>query len=143
MASPSSLSSVTKEEFEELEVAEFDANVLWELLHDEPSKEEAGSGGGAPMQAMEAVSQNPATVAENYWCLNNVVINNNDDMVEDFDWFRIMEETSTTCNDMGGWYGETCMEEMNQNLEIGEYYSVSHSAILCDEIGYIGLWHDN
>lgn len=142
MDTESSLSAfTTNDEFEGIEVAEFDANGLWELLHDEPGEEEAAGGGGAPMQAMEADGPKPDTLVESYWCLNDFN-NNNSSTVQDFDWFRIMEETSTACNDMGGWYGEPCMEEMNQILEIGDY-SISQSEILADEIGYIGLWLDN
>ncbi|KAL1555434.1 hypothetical protein AAHA92_11172 [Salvia divinorum] len=133
---PSPLSSVTaKDEFEEIEVAEFDANVLWELLHDEATEEEeAGHDGSAPKQNAEVADSNPNSGVESYWCLNN----NNSNNIEDFNWFHIMEETSIPCNDMGGWYGEPCME-MEEILEIGDY-TFSHTAIFSDDIGYIGLW---
>lgn len=127
-SSPPSLlpSLTTKDELEGIEVAEFDANALWELLQDEPKEEEK-----APM---ETIHLNPDTSAfESDWSLNE----NNDDMV---DWFRMMEETSIACSEMGGW----CMEEMSQILEIRDYsFSYSHTPILSDEIGYIGgLWHE-
>lgn len=144
MASESSASSLSqssltnKDEFEGLEVTEFDANALWELLYDEPMEEEVESGGGgAPMQAMEVIGLNPDLVVENYWCFDDI---KND--VQDFNWLHIIEETSTPCNDMDGWYEGPCMEEMNEIFEIGDY-SLAHSAIMCDEIGYIGLWQDN
>lgn len=125
-------SLTTKDEFEGLEVQEFDANALWELLSDEPAE----IGGDGPMQATEV--DTPDLVVESYGCLEGINDNNN---VQEFDWLRIMDET---CNDMGGWYVGPCMdmEDMNDILAMGDY-SFAHSAIMSDEIGYIGLWQDN
>lgn len=133
-----SQSSLTiKDEFEGLEVQEFDANALWELLSDEPV-EEAEIGGDGPMQATGTLS-GPYPMVESYGVVEGI----NNDNVQDFDWLHIiMEETYTPCNDMGGWYGGPCMEDMNEILVMGDY-SFAHSAIMSDEIGYIGLWQDN
>ncbi|KAG6404757.1 hypothetical protein SASPL_132333 [Salvia splendens] len=133
MESKSDITS--KDEFEEIEVAEFDVNVLWKLLHDEPTgEEEAGRDhdGAVPKQTAEVTDSNLNSGIESYWCLNN------NDNIADFNWFHVMEETSIPCNEIGGWYEEPCME-MDEILEIGDY-TFSHTTIFSDEIGYIGLW---
>ncbi|PIN11509.1 hypothetical protein CDL12_15878 [Handroanthus impetiginosus] len=123
----------TEDDFEGLGAAEFDPNMLQELLY-EPGEEVEGE---AFLQSTEVAEANRIPAVETNWCLNDT----NDD-VQSFDWLDMVEETSAPCNDLEAWYWGECMEEINGTFDIGEH-SLSNSAIMSEEIGYIGLWQEN
>ncbi|KAL2246001.1 uncharacterized protein LOC105178714 [Sesamum indicum] len=128
-------SSLTNmDEFEGLEVTEFDPNTLQELLYEPAEELESGA---AFMQPKEVDGTNLSPTVENYWVLEDIK-----DDVQDFNWLYMVEETAPPCNDLGAWYEDQCIEELSETFVMGDY-SLSHNAILCDEIGYIGLWQEN
>ncbi|KAL3633670.1 hypothetical protein CASFOL_022432 [Castilleja foliolosa] len=132
--SQSPLTITTNDEFEWLEMAEFDANTINELLY-EPTEVESVETLVQDIEVIEATESSPV---KNHWCLDEI------GELENFNWLDNMveQEILAPCNDVADWYGATCMEEINQVHEIGDY-SLSHKADLYDEIGYIGLWQEN
>ncbi|KAK4437477.1 hypothetical protein Salat_0081600 [Sesamum alatum] len=128
-------SSITNmDDFEGLEVTEFDPNTLQELLYEPGEEVESGA---AFMQPKEVDGSDLSLTVDNYWVVDDIK-----DDVQDFNWVYMVEETSPPCNEMGAWYDGQCIEELTQIFEMGDY-SLSQGAILCDEIGYIGLWQEN
>ncbi|KAL7086507.1 hypothetical protein ACP275_13G006200 [Erythranthe tilingii] len=130
---PSSLSQsslLTIDEFEGLEAIEFDPNTIRELLY-EPLEGVVHDGDETLMEFAE--SKIPDLLFDSDWCLDDI------DNTQNFDWLDLVEEESPLCNDM---YGGICMEDMNQVFEIQDY-SLSHTPIVYDDIGYLGLWQEN
>ncbi|GER54040.1 homeobox-leucine zipper family protein /lipid-binding START domain-containing protein [Striga asiatica] len=137
---PQSPVAITKDDFEWLEMAEFDTNAIHELLY-EPT-EETGNGGSETLMQEANTSKtglDKGLPGESYWWQDEIK------ELEKFDWPSMVgRETLEQCNDMvGDWYGDSCVEGINDFFEIGDYSFSSHNANLYDEIGYIGLWQEN
>lgn len=133
---PQSSLATIPDEFEGLEVMEFDQNTLHELLYD-PSNEVENN--ETHVQDMEVNKSSPGSEVDSYWFLDDI------EKAQSFNWLEDMiEEASPLCNDVGAWYEGVCMEERNGFFGIGDY-SLSHTANanMYDEIGYLGLWQEN
>ncbi|KAL2458294.1 uncharacterized protein Fot_55771 [Forsythia ovata] len=139
LSTDSQSSLVTVDELEELEITEFDATMLRELL-EEPKEEVQDDKVYCMMQSMEIGKNTP--VKDNYQCLDSMI-----DNIQDVDWLHIMEESPFPCDDIGVWYQDVFTYETSDIVETGEfheYFCTPNSALVpSDEIAYIGLWEHN
>ncbi|KAL6554460.1 hypothetical protein OROMI_020133 [Orobanche minor] len=127
----------TKDEFEWVEIIEFDANVINELLYEPRREVESCETLMHDVEVMTKATPTPGLSLESYWCSDQI------QELENLNWLDMVEqELSEPCTDIADWYGKPCMEEINEVFEIG-YYSFSQNGYLYDEIGYIGLWQEN
>ncbi|KAL6506783.1 hypothetical protein OROHE_022220 [Orobanche hederae] len=127
----------TKDEFEWVEIIEFDANVINELLYEPIQEVESCETLMHDVEVMTKATPTPGLPLESYWCSDQI------QELENFNWLDMVEqELSEPCTDIADWYGKPCMEEINEVFEIGDY-SFSQNGYSYDEIGYIGLWQEN
>ncbi|CAI9759901.1 unnamed protein product [Fraxinus pennsylvanica] len=126
LSTGSQSSLTTTDELEELEIMEFDATMLRELL-EEPKEEVRDD----KVYTMEM--EKNSTLEDNYQCLDNI---------ENFDWLHIMEESPFPCDDIGVWYQGTA--DVVETIELYDCFRIPSPALVpYDEIAYIGLWEQN
>ncbi|MCD7450135.1 hypothetical protein HAX54_003702 [Datura stramonium] len=130
--------SIIVDEFEDLEVTQFDEDTLRELLFE---VEEPNSNNNNNNIVQDCLIQ-PMMVDEMAPNFAKIKEEEEEELViEDFEWLEMMELTPNSTDTIA------CHEGVNEIFDVGEfafdYFSHFCSSIPLEEIGYDALWQNN
>lgn len=127
--------NINIDEFEDLEVTQFDEDTLRELLFEEEEELEPNCDNNISVQDV-AIQPMVVDMASNFTKNEEEEEEEEELVIEDFEWLEMMELSNTIA----------CHEGVNEIFDVGEFdFDFSHfcSSFPMEEIGYDVLWQNN